>query len=314
MTTASKPAVLAITRNSDAHLAWMREHFDITVAVEPDFRQRTIEQHGARFRCVLTNGSEGLHADEITALPNLTLVCVQGTGYEKVDVAAARQRGITVTNGASSNAITVSDHAFALMFSLVRGIPMLDAFARQGGWRSQLQPLPIVSGRRLGLCGMGAIGQCIARRAAAFDMPVGYFSRNPKPDVPATHFSSVMALAAWAEVLIVALPGGMATHHLIGGDALRALGSKGYVINVGRGSVVDTVALVACLHASEIAGAGLDVYEGEPAFPAAFENCPNLLVTPHVGGWSQEALDNSVRMFIDNALRHFSGRPLTGVL
>ncbi|ALM83507.1 2-hydroxyacid dehydrogenase [Bordetella sp. N] len=309
----SKPAVLMVTKNSAMHIEWMRAHFDMTVAADAAQRERLIQEQGERFRCVLTNGSEGFTAVEMAAMPNLQLICVQGIGYENVDVAAARALGIKVVNGAGSNAVTVADHAFALLFTIVRRIPMLDTYARAGGWRSGLTPIPVVSGLRLGLCGMGAIGQIIGRRAAAFDMPVGYFSRSPKPDA-GEYFPDIGSLAAWADILIVALPGGPETHHLVDAEVLRALGPEGYLINVGRGSVVDTQALVAALTDQRLAGAGLDVYEGEPAFPAAFEGCPNLVVTPHVGGWSQQALDNAVRRFIVNARRHFAGEPLIGVL
>jgi len=309
----SKPAVLMVTKNSAMHLEWMQAHFDMTVAADATQRERLIREQGERFRCVLTNGSEGFTAAEMAVMPNLELICVQGIGYENVDVAAARARGITVVNGAGSNAVTVADHAFALLFAVVRRIPMLDAYARAGGWRSGLTPIPVVSGLRLGLCGMGAIGQCMARRAAAFDMPVGYFSRSPKAEVAGEFFADIGSLAAWADVLVVALPGGSETNHLVDGEVLRALGPAGYLINVGRGSIVDTPALVAALAEKRLAGAALDVYEGEPAFPAAFKDCPNLVVTPHVGGWSQQALDNAVRRFIDNAGRHFSGERLAGV-
>jgi len=303
-----------VTKNSDMHLQWMQEHFDVTIAVEPERRASAIRDEGSRFRCVLTNSSEGFTADEISALPNLELICVQGIGCDNVDVVAAHRRGVVVTNGAGSNAVTVADHAFALLFAILRRIPMLDVFARQGGWRSQISPLPSISGRRLGICGMGAVGQCIARRAVAFDMPVGYFSRSPKQGIAAQYFPDIRELAGWADALAIALPGGASTYHLINLDVLRALGSDGYLVNVGRGSVVDSEALAATLTSGEIAGAGLDVYEGEPQFPSFFPLCPNLIVTPHVGGWSQSALDNSVRRFIDNAQRHFAGLPLNGVI
>ena len=177
-------------------------------------------------------------------------------------------------------------------------------------WRTTLPLPPNVSRKRLGILGLGTIGQKIAQRAQGFDMEVGYHNRAPKAGVPHRYFDSLQALAAWCEVLVIATPGGPGTRHLVNADILQTLGRKGWLVNIARGSVVDTAALATALRANTIAGAGLDVYESEPAPPAELIGLPNVVLTPHVAGWSPEAVQNSVDRFIDNATRHFAGQAM----
>ena len=157
---------------------------------------------------------------------------------------------------------------------------------------------------------MGTIGQKIARRAQAFDMPIGYHNRKPKDGVGYSYFASVLELAQWADVLVVATPGGAGTKHLVNAQVLQALGSQGYVVNIARGSVIDTAALAQALRTGKLAGAGLDVYESEPLPPAQLLELENVVLTPHVAGWSPEAVQATVDLFLNNAQRHFSGQPL----
>ncbi|WP_432207835.1 NAD(P)-dependent oxidoreductase [Burkholderia pyrrocinia] len=168
---------------------------------------------------------------------------------------------------------------------------------------------PNVSGKKLGIVGLGKIGEKCARRAAGFDIEIGYHNRSAKP-VPYRYFDRLDALAQWADFLIVATPGGAGTRHMIDRAVLDALGPGGFVVNVSRGSVVDTAALADALREGRIAGAGLDVYEGEPEPPRALTDLDSVVLTPHMGGWSPEALDRSVQQFLDNAARHFAGQPV----
>ncbi|MEA3123917.1 MAG: hypothetical protein QOD67_936, partial [Caballeronia sp.] len=240
-------------------------------------------------------------------LPNLELIGALGAGYENIARDAAQARGITVVNGAGTNDDCVADHAFALLLGVVRQIPVLDRACRAGVWRDDLPFQPNFSGKKLGVIGLGNIGKKVAKRALGFDIDIGYHNRRPQPDSAYTYFDSVIALAEWADYLVVATPGGASTRHLINAGVLAALGSHGYVVNVSRGSVVDTAALADALERGVIAGAGLDVYEGEPAPPALLTSSDRVVLTPHVGGRSPEAVAASVRMFVDNATRHFTG-------
>ncbi|KQR50361.1 hydroxyacid dehydrogenase [Acidovorax sp. Leaf160] len=303
-----KIPLLVIHTLSPGHQAQIAERYDLHYAPTAAERTAAIATQGERFRAVLTIGSTGLTGQEMAAMPSLELVCALGAGFENIDVEAARARGITVATGAGTNDDCVADHAFGLLLGVVRGLRPLDRLVREGVWRTAIPLPPNVSGKRLGIFGLGAIGQKIARRAAGFDMPVGYHNRQPRPGVEHRYFDSLEALADWCDVLVCATPGGAATRHRINAGVLNALGAQGYLVNISRGSVVDTDALAAALREHRIAGAGLDVYESEPAPPEALTGLDNVLLTPHVAGWSPEAVQSSVDQFLANADGHFSGR------
>lgn len=302
-----KPVLLALMFLSEEHRAQMAQSFELVYA--PDAAQATtaIAEHGARITVVLTIGATGLPAAQIDALPNITLVCALGAGYENIAVAHAKARGIVVATGAGTNDDCVADHALGLLIAAVRGIPRLDQLTRQGVWRTTLPLPPNVSHKRLGIIGLGTIGKKIAQRALGFEMQVGYHNRSARTDVPHRYFADVTALADWADFLVVATPGGAGTQHLVNAAVLSALGPRGVVVNIARGSVIDTAALAAALRDGRIAAAGLDVYESEPAPPAELIGLGNVVLTPHVAGWSPEAVQASVDRFLENARRHLAG-------
>ena len=300
--------LLVLNPLSDAHLAQIGQHCRVTYATTPAQRAAAIAQDGARFQAVLTIGSIGLTADEVAQMPQLRLACTLGAGYEGLALDALKARGAVVATGAGTNDTSVADHAFGLILATVRNFRQLDLQARAGVDRFTLAHPPGVSGKKLGIIGLGHIGQKIARRAAGFDMPVAYHNRRAKPGVDYPYFESVLALAAWADVLVCATPGGAATRHMVDAQALAALGPQGYLVNIARGSVVDTAALAAALQNGTIAGAGIDVYESEPDRPEALVGLPNILITPHVAGWSPEATQASVNQFIANLTGVFAGQ------
>ena len=307
---ASKPLLLVLHVLSDAHLSQLAQSFDVLYAPDAARCAEALAAHGPRVQAVLTVGAIGLSAAQMQAMPQLRWVGALGAGYENIDVAYARAHGIAVSTGAGTNDQCVADHAFGLVIAAVRGLVRLDRLTRQGVWRNDIPLPPNVSGKRLGILGLGTIGQKIARRAQAFDMPVGYHNRRPKDGVDFTYFDSVLALAQWADVLLVATPGGAGTRHLVDAPVIAALGPQGYVVNIARGSVVDTAALAQALRTGALAGAGLDVYESEPLPPAELLDQDNVVLTPHVAGWSPEAVQATVDLFLDNAHRHFAGQPL----
>ncbi|WP_367847921.1 2-hydroxyacid dehydrogenase [Rhodoferax sp. WC2427] len=302
-----RPQVLVLNFMAPHHQALLAPYFEVIYAPTDALRAAHIAADAATIRAVLTIGSVGLTATEMDALPALELVCALGVGFENIAIAHARARGLALANGAGTNDDCVADHAFALLLAVVRNVPKLDAQCRQGLWRDVL-PLPAsVSQRRMGIVGLGGIGHKVAQRALGFGMQIGYHGRTPQPQVAHTYFADLVALAAWADFLVVATPGGPATRHLVGAEVLAALGADGYLVNVSRGSVVDTAALAAALRAGQLAGAGLDVYESEPQPPAELLDLDTVVLTPHVGGWSPQAIEASVQRFIENATRHFAG-------
>lgn len=306
----SKPLLLILHVLSEAHRDQLGAHFEVLYAPDRTRCAQALAAHGPRVQAVLTVGAIGLSAAQMQAMPQLRWVGALGAGYENIDVAYARAHGIAVSNGAGTNDQCVADHAFGLVIAAVRGLVRLDRLTRQGVWRNDIPLPPNVSGKRLGILGLGTIGQKVARRAQAFDMPVGYHNRRPKDGVDFTYFDSVLALAQWADVLLVATPGGAGTRHLVDAPVIAALGPQGYVVNIARGSVVDTAALAQALRTRALAGAGLDVYESEPLPPAELLDLDNVVLTPHVAGWSPEAVQATVDLFLDNAHRHFAGQPL----
>ncbi len=306
--------LLVLCPLAESQLESLSPAYAVAYAITPQTRRTAIEAQGGQFRAVLTNGGAGLTADEIAQLPVLELVASLGVGYEGIDVAAARARGVIVTHGRGANDECVADHAMGLVIACLREFRKLDRCTREGIWRTDISLPAHVSGKRLGILGMGAIGDKLAARAAAFRMPVGYHNRRPKADAPQRYFDSLPELAEWSDVLVCAAPGGAATHHLVDARVLRALGAQGYLINVGRGSVVDTEALAQALVEGVIAGAGIDVYESEPRPPAALIGLDNVLLSPHVAGWSPESVAAQFRIFMENLDGHFSGRgPVTPV-
>jgi len=285
-----KEHLLLLVPIATEHKQLLLAQFNVIEALDPPSRAAAIAAHAGSIELVLTNGSVGFTAAEITALPQLKLLAAQGAGYENLDVAAAQARGVLVCNGAGTNDDCVADHALTLLLASVRALPQQGAAVRAGVWRDALPLYPDFGGRRLGIIGLGAIGLKIARRAAAFGMLIGYHNRRPRADDGgAAYFDSVPALATWADDLVIATPGGAGTRHIVDAAVLAALGEGGHVVNIARGSCVDTAALAAALQAGRIAGAALDVYEGEPRPPQALVDLPNVILTPHVAGWSPQA-------------------------
>lgn len=283
--------------------------FRCILATTSEQRAQAIRDHADEIRVVLTRGATGFYAEEMAALPRLELICSLGVGFENIDLAAARARGVRVTHGPGANATSVADHAMALLLGAARHLPQADAWVRQGHWNGFMGPQ--VSGKRLGIVGLGTIGQEIAKRGAhGFGMTVGYYNRRPRPESGYTYYDSALALAEASDFLVVATPGGADTRHLVNAAVLEALGPQGYLVNIARGSVVDTEALIAALAGRRIAGAGLDVVEGEPVVPPALLKLDNVVLTPHSAGRSPEAVSATVALFLENATAHFAGNPV----
>jgi len=274
-----------------------------------------VREAGDTVRAVLTNGRGGISGEEMELLPNLELVCTVGAGYEAVDLDKARSRGIAVANCPDTNASAVADSAMMLLMAATRHVRQADRHIRAGGWQDQWRvDTPTISGKRLGVLGMGTIGSKIAHRGArGFDMEVGYHNRKAVAGSSYRYFDNLIDLATWADFLVCAAPGGAATRHLVNADVITALGPKGYLVNVGRGTVVDTAALIDALKSKRIGGAGLDVLEGEPALPPILPELlqfENVVVTPHCAGRAPEAQTAATATILANLNAHFAGKPL----
>lgn len=264
-------------------------------------------------RALITLGSLRTDAALMDALPALGLICCYGTGFEGVDREAAAARDITVTNAGDANATSVAEFAIGLMLAASRDILIGDRLVRAGGWTSlKLDRMPLVpglAGRRLGIYGLGAIGLRIAQRAAAFDMEVGYHNRSPRPEIPYAFHASLMDLAHWADVLMVAVRAGADNRHAVNRGVLAALGRDGLLVNISRGIAVDEVALCEALETGAIAGAALDVYEQEPQVPDRLKALPNTVLTPHMAALSSAAQGAQQQILLGNLAAFFAGGP-----
>lgn len=257
-------------------------------------------------RAVVTNGTTGITAQQMALLPNLEIICSFGAGYEGVDVGAAQARGIVVTHAPGTNTATVADHAMGFLLALTRRHETLTAEVRKGNWNASRNARPTLNGASIGILGMGRVGSLVARRAAAFDMTVRYSDVAERPDVAGDFCPDLLTLASASDFLVATCPGGKATHHIINRAVLRALGPQGYLVNVSRGSVVDTDDLVQAIQSREIAGAGLDVIETEPEIPAALLASDCVLLTPHMAGRSPASQLAQQHTLVENLKRQFS--------
>ncbi len=300
-----------ITPPLDASLP---ELFDIHPLWKEKDPQAFLAEHGASFRGIVTHVRHACPASLIEALPNLGVISNFGVGYDKIDVAAAKARGVQVANTPSVLNNCVADLAVGLLIDAARGLSATDRFVRAGEWAAGKQrPLMTrVSGKKLGILGFGGIGQAIARRVSGFDMEVRYSTRKPVTGHESQHMADLKALAAWADFLVVACPGGPATKHLVSGEVLDALGKDGILVNIARGSVVDEAALVAALKDGRIAGAGLDVYENEPNVPQALLEMDNAVLMSHIAGFTRESRLEMEKLVCDNLIAYFkTGKALT---
>ena len=268
-------------------------------------------QAAPRIRAIAGGGESRVPRALMDQLPALEMISVMGVGYDGVDVTAALERRVPVTHTPGVLNEDVADLAIGLMLSVARRIPQADQYVRTGQWLNGPMPLACkVSGARLGIVGLGRIGQAIADRARAFNMSIAYTARHQKPDAPYRYYASAQALASEADFLVLVTPGGAGTRKLVNAGVLKALGPKGYLINVARGSVVDQSALVDALQKGLIAGAGLDVFEDEPNVPAALRAMDNVVLTPHMASATLQTRQAMADLAAANLHAHFAGQPL----
>jgi len=306
----TRPEILAVAKLSPLLMAPLQEAFVVHDRLHETDPQ-AFAAAAPRIRAIAASGESKVGAALIAQMPALRLVSVMGVGYDGIDVAAAKARGVVVTHTPGVLNDDVADLAIALMLGVARGIGAADRYVRAGRWASGPMPLARkLSGARLGLVGMGRIGQAIAHRAVAFDMKVAYTARTARPELAYRYAPTPATLAAESDFLAVITPGGAATRHLIDAEVLRALGPKGFLINVARGSVVDQAALIDALQRGVIAGAGLDVFENEPQVPAELCALDNVLLTPHIGSATSDTRQAMADLALANLLAHFGGRAL----
>ena len=238
---------------------------------------------GARVRVAVSSAMTGAPDDLLAALPNLAHILSAGAGRDRYDLADLARRGIAFEDTGDLVTSDTAEMAVTLVLALGRDLLRADRHVRGGAWAAEgpFPTRPRLVGARAGILGLGRIGRLTGERLAALGLEVGYCTRTPRDDAPWPWFPDARALAAWADHLVVTLPGGDGTHHIVDAEVLAALGPQGRLVNVARGSVVDTGALIEALAAGTIAGAALDVFEGEPAPDPRLTAFDSVILTPH---------------------------------
>lgn len=304
------PAVPPVVLIAQPHLA------PLLGVLAADYDVMPLWEQGGRARlgdaaALVTAGEFPLDPALIAAMPRLGLIACFTVGYDGVDLDLARSRGIAVTHAGNANAEDVADHAIGLMLAHRRWIVEGDRQLRAGLWTAQAKTITrSMGGARLGIVGMGAIGVATAERAQAMKMRVGWWGPRDKPALPWPRATSLMALAQDSDILLIAARAADDNRGMIAAAILDALGPSGLLVNVARGQLVDEAALIDALRDGRLGGAALDVFDPEPTDPARWADVPNVVLTPHTGGATQEAVGRMVQMLQANLAAHFAGEPL----
>jgi lactate dehydrogenase-like 2-hydroxyacid dehydrogenase len=315
----SKPALLQTGPMMPLIETQLATVFDVHKVAKPADLEAVLTKCAATVEAVCTGGHTGVKTDAslIARLPKLKVIGNFGVGYDSIDVPAAAKRGVIITNTPDVLTEEVADTALGLMLMTVREFGQAEQYLRAGKWAQEgdyrLTPHSLRD-RTLGMVGYGRIGKAIAMRAAAFGMPITYFGRKKQADVQYPFYSDLVAMARDVDTLMIITPGGPETKGLVGKAVLEALGPRGIVINVARGSVVDEAALMDALHKGTIWGAGLDVMYNEPKIDPALMALPNTVLLPHVGSASVHTRNGMGQLVTDNLLAYAAKKvPLTPV-
>lgn len=306
-----KPEILITGPMYPKTQAILEREFSCHRLYEAAERAALLQELALRVRGLATFGPWGADAALIDALPELEIISNFGVGVDAIDLAAAKRRGIVVTNTPEVLDDCVADTAMALVLNTLRRFPQAENWLRSGLWATR-GPYPLttaLAGKTMGILGLGRIGEAIGRRAAAFGMKIRYHNRSRK-QVDYPYDPDPVTLARNADVLVVATPGGAQTQRLVNAAVLDALGPEGYLVNVARGSVVDEPVLLAYLKAGKIAGAGLDVFDNEPHIDPAWFALENAVIVPHVGSATVETRTAMGMLQIENLRLYFAGRPV----
>ena len=247
----------------------------------------------------------------LARFPRLEIIAAFGVGYDHVDVAWARDHSIMVTNTPDVLTEEVADIAMGLLIATLREFVKADRYLRSGLWQAAQYPLSVGSlrDRKIGMVGMGRIGQAIARRLDASRVQVVYHSRKPAPGVTHKHYADLIEMAKAVDTLILIVPGGPGTAKMINAEVMKALGPRGVIINVARGTVMDEQALIAALRSGTILAAGLDVFEKEPNVPEELKALQNVVLLPHIGSASVVTRNAMDQLVVDNLRAWFAGKP-----
>jgi lactate dehydrogenase-like 2-hydroxyacid dehydrogenase len=295
-----EPAIAQLERDFIVHKLWM----------QPDPHAFVAKKCG-NVRAAVTTPPTGFSRADFEAMPKLQIVACFGSGYELIDVAAAKERNVAVICTPDSTAEPVADLAMGMIVAVMRRLCEADRFVRGGQWPSGVFASGVeVRGKTLGIVGFGKIGQQIAKRAAGFDMSVCYYGPRRKEGVAHPYFDDLAKMATEVDCIVVTCPLTEATRNLVDARVLGLLGPNGYLVNVARGAIVDERALIAALADKQIAGAALDVFRDEPQVPPELMHMSNVVLAPHIGTSTREIREGRMSKLLADLRAHFAGRPL----
>ena len=306
-----KKTILALASIPATEMAQIENDFRVIKLWESRDPEETLKDYRLEISGILsTYNSKGVSRRLIEALPNLEIIGQFGAGYDNIDIKCAQERGIAVTNTPDVLTDDTADIAMILLLNVARRTVEADMFVRVGRWQSGAFPLSTcISGKTVGIVGLGKIGSAIAKRAVAFETNIAYYGRAKK-DVPYTYFDDLAAMARASDFLVLACAGGAETRDLIDYKMMEQLGPKGYLVNIARGSVVNEEDMLIALRNKAIAGVGLDVYAHEPNVPEELLKMDNVVLLPHVGSATNETRSKMGRLVLQNFLAYFAGNPL----
>jgi lactate dehydrogenase-like 2-hydroxyacid dehydrogenase len=301
-----KPDLLQLASYAPAHQAQLEAEFTPHQLADLDADPAL----ASRIRGIITRSNVKVDAAILGRLPALEIVTTFGVGYDGLPLEAAAARGIPVTNTPDVLNTAVAELCVGMLLGLLRRLPASDRFVRDGKWPQGTMPLGVsLSGKRVGIVGLGRIGKDIARRLEPFGVSLAYHGRSDQR-LPYRFEADLVQLARDSDVLIVAAPGGPETSKMIDRQVMDALGPQGYLVNIARGSLVDEAALLDALEGKTLGGAALDVFEQEPHAEARFAALDNVLLAPHIGSATTETRQAMMDLVMDNLRCHFAGKPL----
>jgi hydroxypyruvate reductase len=308
-----KPEILVITPIYGPTLARLEIDYVVHKLWVRNDRSALLREVGSRVRALVTTGFVGFKRADLEPLAKVEIVACYGNGHNTYDLAAAKERGIVVTNTPDPTSETVAELAVTLLLTVSRRVAESDRYTRAGRWTGGPGSFGLghtVMGKTCGVIGLGNIGRGVARRCEALGMSVVYHGPRAKTDVPYRYYASALDMARDADALIVTCPLTRETRGLVDARAIESLGPNGYIVNVGRGPIVDQQALIAALRDKRIAGAALDVYWSEPDVPAELKAMDNVVLAPHIGSSTVEIREERGAKLLANLRAHFAGEPV----
>ncbi len=307
-----KPELIVTHQQLLGTMADLADEFIMHPIWEADDPDQLINDVAENIRGIATSGSKGASADLMDKFPNLEMIGSFGVGYDAIDIAHAKSRGVVVTNTPGVLVEGVAEMGLTLMLATTRRIAEGDRYVRDGRWpvEGDMALGRSLGGKRLGIVGLGDIGSRLAEMAAVFNMEISYYGPNNKPAYSYTYEPDLIKLAANSDYLMVCCKGGEETRNLVNADVIEALGPEGMLINIARGTVVDEMALLSALQTGKLGFAGLDVFEKEPQVPEGFMSLDNVLMVPHIGSASAETRQAMGDLVTKNIRAYFAGEPV----